>query len=302
MTRLWRAEHVPTALVRKTDLNQPMSPVTDARFDALYADAARADVSGDRACVRECSVLLCWGSDTWKYPEATWTRPNWMALWALGPGGAVTSCGQRFALAPARLVVIPPGAVYGTDCQQPFRCVLISFATLGFHPLPHLSVTAIEDASLLTQAAAVVACLGPKPPTDPSLTVLALAYAVLSRMPPLFDRRQRLPRHIRQALEYVERHPNYSTGNQELAALVHMQRTAFIRAFHRAVGTPPQTYFRRQRIEEACRRLLDPDSRIADVAREMGFADPSYFCRVFRLALGTTPAQWQRDALRLPPR
>ncbi|OGV74995.1 MAG: hypothetical protein A3K19_12125 [Lentisphaerae bacterium RIFOXYB12_FULL_65_16] len=225
-----------------------------------------------------------------------------MALWALGPGGAVTSGGTRFPLAPDRLAVIPPGAVYGTDCQQPFRCVLISFTTLGFHPLSPLAVTVLRDEVLLTQATNIIdALLGADPASEPSLAILALAYGILSKMPPLLDRLQRLPRHIQQALEYMQKHSTRNTSNQELAALVHMQKTAFVRAFHRAVGTPPQTFLRRHRMDEACRRLLAPGNRVTDVAREMGFVDPSYFCRVFKQTLGLTPAQWQREAVSLPP-
>ena len=283
-----------------TKTEDPLTAIPEHLFDAAYGSRFRMHESGENACIRDCSFLLCRGGVRWRYPEATWTRPSWMGLWAPEPGGAVTSVGKRFDLTPDGIVVIPPGTVYGTDCLQPFRCVLVTITTLSFHTTCPLEVAVLKDEHLLRQIVDIVTGLETTPSDSVSLSVLSLAYGILSKMPPVFHRRQQLPSHIRQALDYMDENLTRNIANQELADVVHMQRTAFVRAFHRAVGTPPQAFFRRQRIDEACRRLLEPDGQVTEIAADMGFTDPSYFCRVFRQLMETTPARWQREALNLP--
>lgn len=44
----------------------------------------------------------------------------------------------------------------------------------------------------------------------------------------------------------------------------------------------------------ARRRLLQADQPVASVADELGFRDPSYFCRFFRRLTGESPQAWRR--------
>ena len=49
------------------------------------------------------------------------------------------------------------------------------------------------------------------------------------------------------------------------------------------------------RIDRARERLSSTASSVADIAREVGYADPKYFMRVFKRRTGLTPGQY-RDA------
>jgi AraC-like DNA-binding protein len=50
------------------------------------------------------------------------------------------------------------------------------------------------------------------------------------------------------------------------------------------------------RVRTAQRMLLERSQPIAEVARALGFADPSHFTRTFRrAAAGCTPAAWLRS-------
>ncbi|SEJ58764.1 helix-turn-helix transcriptional regulator [Demequina mangrovi] len=62
------------------------------------------------------------------------------------------------------------------------------------------------------------------------------------------------------------------------------------------VGTTPSDYLRRQRLELAARRLVDPELSgvaIADIAASAGFEDPTTFTRAFRREHGVTPRDWR---------
>src|SRR2546430_8914454 len=50
---------------------------------------------------------------------------------------------------------------------------------------------------------------------------------------------------------------------------------------------------RRLRIDFACRRLLDVEASLADIALEAGFADQPHFSRTFKAQMGMTPAQYR---------
>ena len=49
------------------------------------------------------------------------------------------------------------------------------------------------------------------------------------------------------------------------------------------------------RIDRARELLSSTASSVADIAREVGYADPKYFMRVFKRRTGLTPGQY-RDA------
>lgn len=48
------------------------------------------------------------------------------------------------------------------------------------------------------------------------------------------------------------------------------------------------------RFELACRLLDAPGARVADVARAVGYADPSSFSRAFKRLCGTSPKAYRR--------
>jgi AraC family transcriptional regulator len=58
---------------------------------------------------------------------------------------------------------------------------------------------------------------------------------------------------------------------------------------------------RRLRVDFACRRLLDAEVSLADIALEAGFADQPHFSRTFKAQMGMTPTQY-RVVMREMPR
>jgi AraC-like DNA-binding protein len=82
----------------------------------------------------------------------------------------------------------------------------------------------------------------------------------------------------------------------ELSKLVGLNRSHLIRSFKKATGLPPHAYFLQLKVSEAKRRLVRGEP-ISQVALETGFADQSHFSRVFKNAVGITPAQYARIAV-----
>lgn len=65
------------------------------------------------------------------------------------------------------------------------------------------------------------------------------------------------------------------------------------RVFRRFMGQGIGEYVHRLRIRTACERLLEPEKTFAEISVELGFADQSHFCRVFRRITGTTPQNFR---------
>ncbi len=53
-------------------------------------------------------------------------------------------------------------------------------------------------------------------------------------------------------------------------------------------------YLNRIRIEKACELLHQQNKSIAEISKEVGYSEHSYFCRVFRKVTGKTPSSWRR--------
>jgi AraC-like DNA-binding protein len=82
-------------------------------------------------------------------------------------------------------------------------------------------------------------------------------------------------------------HPWTASG---LARRAGRSPDAFTRAFRAATGHPPLRYLAVLRCERA-RALLNDGLAINEVARQVGYADPAYFSRVFRRVTGRAPSR-----------
>lgn len=67
-------------------------------------------------------------------------------------------------------------------------------------------------------------------------------------------------------------------------------------AVKQSTGRTPGQLIRQAQVLEAKRLLAGTSLTVRRVAREVGFADPAYFCRFFRREAGTTPGQFRREA------
>lgn len=86
----------------------------------------------------------------------------------------------------------------------------------------------------------------------------------------------------------------------EIARAAGMSRWHFHRMFAALAGEPPATYLRRRRMSEICRRLVETDEPLIDLALSCGFASQASFTRAFSRHTGVSPGRYRREALRTP--
>ncbi|WP_111412257.1 GlxA family transcriptional regulator [Billgrantia lactosivorans] len=73
-----------------------------------------------------------------------------------------------------------------------------------------------------------------------------------------------------------------------------LSERAFKRRFKAATGMTPMDYVHTLRLEEAKQLLEQGDEPIEAIAEQLGYADPSFFRRLFGRRVGLTPSRYRR--------
>lgn len=94
-------------------------------------------------------------------------------------------------------------------------------------------------------------------------------------------------------LKYMADNIQMPITTNDLASVIHMQPTYFIRRFNRCYGLPPIAYLNRMRMYRAMGFLAESDLPIEAVAHSVGFGDSSYFARVFKKYCRLTPSEYR---------
>ncbi len=99
---------------------------------------------------------------------------------------------------------------------------------------------------------------------------------------------------ISRCQEWVARHYEEDAPVSAMAQMSGLSERSFKRRFQRATGMPPLEYVHTLRVEESKHLLETTDAPVEAVANEVGYADASFFGRLFRRKVGMTPAQYRR--------
>ena len=100
-------------------------------------------------------------------------------------------------------------------------------------------------------------------------------------------------------LSYMTAHLDNTVTTEELADLVHMQPTYFIRRFKASYGLPPIAYLGRLRLYKAMELLSSTTLSIEQISTEVGIQDSAYFARFFKKNCGVTPSEYRNAFKRL---
>lgn len=100
-------------------------------------------------------------------------------------------------------------------------------------------------------------------------------------------------RMIHKSIKYIEdnyRNPDLYTP--ELAKMSDIGETYYRNIFISVFNMAPAKYIQLYRVNKAKELLISTDKSIEDIALEVGFANSSYFCKVFKGITGQTPLEF----------
>jgi AraC-like DNA-binding protein len=102
---------------------------------------------------------------------------------------------------------------------------------------------------------------------------------------------------IAAAVRYIQGHLDRHISIDELVDVACMSKSSFYRHFNDEFDMSPLEYITQQRVDRARSLLSDATNTVADVSHALGFSSTSYFIDMFRDHVGTTPKQYQLEAV-----
>jgi PAS domain S-box-containing protein len=99
---------------------------------------------------------------------------------------------------------------------------------------------------------------------------------------------------LQKAVEAIEKDFSKSLKVDDLASMVNMSTSTFLRHFKKHFHIPPVQYIKQVRLSAACRMLLETDKSFCDIAYETGFCDQSYMTREFKKMTELSPSEYRK--------
>lgn len=117
-----------------------------------------------------------------------------------------------------------------------------------------------------------------------------------------FKREQEVekPDKIRIAIEYVEQNLTTVESVEEIAQVANLSLYYFTRLFKKTMGLTPLQYVTKLRLERAIRLLKETDYNIEVIAVMVGYANASYFIKVFKQWIGYPPGEFRQGENHIP--
>lgn len=105
-------------------------------------------------------------------------------------------------------------------------------------------------------------------------------------------------RRVFPCLRYIQDHLGGAITRQALAKQMSLSPTRFHVVFRNATGMAPMDYVRQLRVKQAQRLLLETTLGVAQIGERIGFQDPFHFSRMFKTAVGISPAAYRQATQR----
>jgi AraC-like DNA-binding protein len=94
------------------------------------------------------------------------------------------------------------------------------------------------------------------------------------------------------AVDYIRKNLHQKLSIESIAKMAYVSKSNFFRMFKDELGTSPNEFILRERINRA-KELLKSRNSIKETAFQTGFSDTNYFTRVFKQLVGVTPKSYQ---------
>ena len=102
---------------------------------------------------------------------------------------------------------------------------------------------------------------------------------------------------IRPVLEYMSRNLQEEICIEQLAGLVHLSKSHFMRCFNDTVGVGAMEHLTQLRISAACEALSNTQDKISDISYRCGYSNLSNFNRQFLKKVGCSPNEYRKRSL-----
>ena len=211
--------------------------------------------------------------------------------------------GTQYIADPEHIVYLPAGIKYSLYLDHAGECTVIEFDTVdGAAPAPCCEFFTDGDEELLTSVNNILYFWNLRGPAYHS-KCLSEIYSLLTQISTLQAYAYTLAgkyRLIHKSVKFIER--NYHRQDLYTATLAEMSgmgETYYRNIFQSVFGVPPTRYIQQYRVEKSKERLVNAAGSVDEIAVSVGFANASYFCKVFKSVTGLTPLEFAEKARRV---
>lgn len=102
-------------------------------------------------------------------------------------------------------------------------------------------------------------------------------------------------RYSEQVMQWIEEHYAEDFELDRLADALHLSKNYVSRRFRQETGTSITEYLMARRMKEACKLLQTTDWTVERIGAEVGLANASYFCQLFKRLVGVTPLAYRKN-------
>jgi AraC-like DNA-binding protein len=97
----------------------------------------------------------------------------------------------------------------------------------------------------------------------------------------------------RETIEFMRENLNGRFTVEDFASRHQLSASHFTKLFHTSTGISPMEYFIQLKIQKSCQLLFNTNTKIKDVAKQLGYDDPYYFSRLFKKLMLISPEQYR---------
>lgn len=110
-----------------------------------------------------------------------------------------------------------------------------------------------------------------------------------------YDVLKKWPDLVSEAAKLLQEEYDRIDGLDSVAARLGVTKSYLIKLFHRTVGKTPIEFLTKIRMEKAVELLRSADRPLEEISQQLGYADVSYFVKVFRRFFGMPPGKFRKN-------
>ena len=203
---------------------------------------------------------------------------------------------KEYTVDSENLLFLPAGVEYELDVVKFGLCVIVLFdAEISNGTLAPLGVSTEGNKEIIKNATNLAHFWSLRGPAYRSkclselyslLTVIANLHSFSSTLAGKYSM-------IHRSVKYIE--TNYKDPDlytPQLAEMSGMGETYYRNIFSAVFNTPPTKYIQQYRVDKSKELLVNTELSIDEIAVAVGFANASYFCKVFKSLTGQTPSEF----------
>ncbi|MBO5203894.1 MAG: helix-turn-helix transcriptional regulator [Clostridia bacterium] len=214
-----------------------------------------------------------------------------------------TVSGKKYNSDPNTILFLPADTEYSLYIDKAGECIIFEFdiADNG-EAAEACGFFTGGDSEIISTAKSVLHYWKLKGPAYHSKCLSEL-YSLITQISTIHSSAYSLAgkyRLIHRSVKYIE--ANYRREDlytPDLAKMSGIGETYYRSIFISVFRIPPTKYIQNYRIEKAKELLVNSSGSIDEIALSVGFANSSYFCKVFKSTTGLTPTEFAAKSRRL---